>query len=84
MEELTRGYVGNRIRLVANLDRLNKELVRGKDVYNMKDSMQGRARSMLATLEVMNNEFFSTVEALGSPTNLAGKENKYRFTKFIS
>ena len=77
-EELARGYVGNRIRLVANLDRLNKELVRGQNSYSMKDSMQGRARSMLATLEVMNSEFFSTVEALGSPAGVAVKENKYR------
>ena len=75
-EELSRGYVNNRIRLVSNLDRLNKELVRGSDVYNMKDSMQGRARSMLATLEVMNQEFFSTVESFSSPDSQ--KDNKYR------
>ena len=78
VEELARGYVSNRIRLVSNLDRLNKELVRGKDVYNMKDSMQGRARSMLATLEVMNQEFFSTIEALGSSTTPSAKDDKYR------
>ena len=76
MEELSRGYVNNRIRLVANLDRLNKELVRGSEVYNMKDSMQGRARSMLATLEVMNQEFFSTIESFASPDS--EKDTKYR------
>lgn len=76
LEQLSRGYVGNRINLVANLDRLNKELVRGKEVYNMKDSMQGRARAMLATLEFMNREFYSTIESFTSPA--AQKEDKYR------
>lgn len=76
MEQLSRGYVRNRIQLVANLDRLNKELVRGKDVYNMKDSMQGRARAMLATLELMNREFYSTIESFTSTTSQ--REDKYR------
>ena len=74
--QLSRGYVKNRIQLVANLDRLNKELVRGKDVYNMKDSMQGRARAMLATLELMNREFYSTIESFTSADS--EKEDKYR------
>ncbi len=76
IEQLSRGYVGNRIRLLSNLDRLNKELVRGQEVYNMKDSMQGRARAMLATLEFMNREFYSTIESFTSPA--AQKEEKYR------
>ena len=75
MEQLSRGYVSNRIKLVANLDRLNKELVRGKEVYNMKDSMQGRARAMLATLEFMNREFYSTIESFSSATSK--REDKY-------
>ena len=75
-EELSRGYVRNRIYLISNLDRLNKELVRGEEVYNMKDSMKGRARSMLATLEVINQEFFSTIEAFGYPP--MQKDEKYR------
>lgn len=74
--QLSRGYVSNRIKLVSNLDRLNKELVRGDKVYNMKDSMQGRARAMLATLEVINREFYSTIESFTSPTS--EKEDKYR------
>lgn len=76
LEQLSRGYVGNRINLVANLDRLNKDLVRGREIYVMKDSMQGRARAMLATLEFMNREFYSTVESFTSPA--AEKEDKYR------
>lgn len=76
LEQLSRGYVSNRINLVANLDRLNKELVRGQEIYNMKDSMGGRARAMLATLEFMNREFYSTVESFTSPA--AEKEDKYR------
>ncbi len=76
LEQLSRGYVGNRINLLANLDRLNKELVRGQNVYNMKDSMDGRARAMLATLELMNREFYSTIESFTSPA--AQKEDKYR------
>lgn len=76
LEQLSRGYVSNRINLVANLDRLNKELVRGQNIYNMKDSMDGRARAMLATLEFMNREFYSTVESFTSPA--AQKEDKYR------
>ena len=74
--QLSRGFVGNRINLVANLDRLNKELVRGPNVYSMKDSMQGRGRSMLATLEFMNREFYSTIESFTSPDSQ--KEEKYR------
>lgn len=76
LEQLSRGYVGNRINLVSNLDRLNKDLARGKNVYVMKDSMQGRARAMLATLEFMNREFYSTIESFTSPA--AEKEDKYR------
>ena len=76
LEQLSRGYVSNRIKLVSNLDRLNKELVRGQEVYSMKDSMQGRGRAMLATLEFMNREFYSTIESFTSPA--AQKENKYR------
>ena len=76
LEQLSRGYVGNRINLVANLDRLNKDLVRGRDIYVMKDSMQGRARAMLATLEFMNREFYSTIESFTSPAS--EKEDKYR------
>lgn len=75
-EQLSRKYVGNRINLVSNLDRLNKELVRGQQVYNMKDSMDGRARSLLATLEVINSEFYSTIESFTSP--IAQQEEKYR------
>lgn len=76
LEQLSRGYVGNRIRLVSNLDRLNRELVRGNDEYNQKDSMQGRARAMLATLEVINGEFYSTIESFSSP--VSQREDKYR------
>ena len=76
LEQLSRGYVGNRINLVANLDRLNKDLVRGRDFLSLKDSMEGRARSMLATLEFMNREFYSTIESFVSPAS--EKENKYR------
>jgi len=76
VENLARGYVTNRIRLVSNLDRLNKELLRKGKYYNMKDSMQGRARSMLATLEVINREFFSTIESFANPDSV--REDKYR------
>ncbi len=74
--QLSRGYVGNRINLVSNLDRLNKDLLRGQNSYIMKDSMQGRARIMLATLEVINREFYSTVEAFSSP--IKERDDKYR------
>lgn len=77
LSRLSRGYVGNRINLMATLDRLNKDLVRGdKVVLVMKDSMEGRARSMLSTFELINNEFFSTIESFTSP--LSQRENKYR------
>ncbi len=76
LEQLSRGYVGNRISFVANLDRLNKELVRGREVISLKDSMEGRARALLATMEVINREFYSTIESFTSPA--AQKENKYR------
>ena len=76
LPELSRGYVSNRISLMANLDHLNKDLTRGSAVYSMKDSMQGRARAMLATLEVMNREFYSTVESFTSAASQ--KDDKYR------
>ncbi len=76
LDQLARGYVGNRINLMATLDRLNKDLLRGKELLIMKDSMDGRARSMLSTFELMNSEFFSTIESFSSP--LAQREDKYR------
>lgn len=76
LEELSRGYVGNRLNLMATLDRLNKDLLRGGQLFVMKDSMQGRARSMLSTLELINNEMFSTIESFSSP--IAQRDEKYR------
>ena len=76
IDQLVRGYVGNRINLVATLDRLNKDLLFGSKPLIMKDSMDGRGRAMLATLELINNEFFSTIEAFSSPLN--EREDKYR------
>ncbi len=76
LDQLARGYVGNRINLMATLDRLNKDLLRGKQLLVMKDSMEGRARSMLSTFELINNEFFSTIEAFSSP--ISQREDKYR------
>ena len=76
LEQLSRGYVGNRINLMATLDRLNKYLSRGNKMVIMKDSLGGRARGMLATMEMMNNEFFSTIESFSSPQ--AARDNKYR------
>ncbi len=76
LEQLSRGYVGNRLNLMATLDRLNKDLFRGKQLVVMKDSMDGRARSMLSTLELINNEFFSTIESFSSP--VSRRDDKYR------
>ena len=76
LEQLSRGYVGNRLNLMATLDRLNKDLLRGNQLLVMKDSMEGRARSMLSTLELINNEFFSTIESFSSP--VAQRDDKYR------
>lgn len=76
LEQLSRGYVGNRLNLMATLDRLNKDLLRSNQLYVMKDSMEGRARSMLSTLELINNEFFSTIESFSSP--VSKRDDKYR------
>ena len=76
LEQLSRGYVGNRLNLMATVDRLNKDLLRGNQLFVMKDSMDGRARSMLSTLELMNNEFFSTIESFSSP--VSQRDEKYR------
>lgn len=76
LQQLSRGFVQNRIRLTAAIDRLNKDLPRGNTVVVMKDSLGGRARGMLATLELINGEFFSTIEAFSSPR--AQQEDKYR------
>ena len=76
LDQLARGYVKNRINLVATLDRLNKDLLRGNELLIMKDSMQGRARAMLSTFELINSEFFSTIESFSSPW--AQREDKYR------
>lgn len=74
--QLARENVGNRINLVATLDRLNKDLLRGDQLVVMKDSMGGRARSMLATLELINSEFFSTIESFSGP--VSSRDRKYR------
>ena len=76
LEQLARDYVGNRLNLMATLDRLNKDLVRGDSTLVLKDSMDGRARAMLATLEVINGEFFSTIESFSSP--ILQRDEKYR------
>lgn len=76
MEQLSRFFVGNRLKFMLALDRLNKDLLAGNQLISMKDSMGGRARSMLATLELINSEFFSTVEAFSSP--ISQREDKYR------
>ncbi len=76
LEQLSRGYVGNRLNLMVTLDRLNKDLLRGNQLFVMKDSMQGRARSMLSTLELINNEIFSTIESFSSP--VSQRDEKYR------
>lgn len=76
LDQLSRGFVSDRIRLVVTLDRLNKDLLRNNKLLVMKDSMDGRARSMLATFELINNEFFSTIESFSSP--VSQKEDKYR------
>lgn len=76
LEQLSRGYVGNRLHLMATIDRLNKDLLRSNQLYVMKDSMQGRARSMLSTLELINNEMFSTIESFSSP--ISQRDEKYR------
>ncbi len=76
LDQLSRAFVADRIRLVATLDRLNKDLLRNKQLLVMKDSMDGRARSMLSTLELINNEFFSTIESFSSP--VSKREDKYR------
>lgn len=76
IDQLVRGYVGNRINLVATLDRLNKDLLFGSKPLIMKDSMGGRGRAMLATLELINNEFFSTIESFSAPSK--ERDDKYR------
>lgn len=76
LDQLSRGFVSDRIRLVATLDRLNKDLLRNNQLLVMKDSMDGRARSMLSTFELINNEFFSTIESFSSP--VSQREDKYR------
>lgn len=76
LDQLTRDFVGNRLNLMATLDRLNKDLVRGSTVLVLKDSMDGRSRAMLATLEVINSEFFSTIESLSG--SVLKRDEKFR------
>ncbi len=76
LDQLARGYVGNRANLMNTLDQLNKDLLRGNRLLIMKDSMEGRARSLLSTMEFINSEMFSTVESFSSP--ISQRENKYR------
>ena len=76
LDQLARQYVGIRNNFVLSLDRLNKDLLRGNKTLVMKDSMNGRARSMLSTLELINSEMFSTIESLSNP--ISQREDKYR------
>jgi len=76
INQLVRGYVGGRLYFMATVDRLNKDLLLNNKLLVMKDSMGGRGRPMLATLELINNEFFSTIESFTSP--ISQQEKKYR------
>ncbi len=76
LEHLSYGFVNDRIWLVRALDLLNKDLVLNDKLVTMKDSMEGRGRAMLATLELINSEMFSTIEAFSSP--ISKREDKYR------
>lgn len=76
LSQLSREFMRLKVQLTLAVDRLNKDLLRGKELVVMKDSLGGRARAMLATLEMMNSEFFSTVEAFSSP--VSKRDNKYR------
>lgn len=76
LEQLARTYTKYRLNLMRAVDSLNKDLLRSNRLYVMKDSMQGRARSMLSTLELINNEFFSTIESFSSP--VSQRDEKYR------
>ena len=76
LSQLSREFMRLRIQLTLSIDRLNKDLLRGQEVVVMKDSLGGRARAMLATLEMINSEFFSTIEAFSSP--ISRRDDKYR------
>ena len=76
LSQLSREFMRLRLRLTLSVDRLNKEFVRGKELVVMKDSLGGRARNMLSTMELINSEIFSTIESFSSP--ISQRENKYR------
>ncbi len=76
LDELSHSYVERRLNLMNALDRLNKDLLRSGKLYVMKDSMQGRGRALLSTFELINNEFFSTIESFSGP--VAQRDEKYR------
>ena len=76
LSQLSREFMRLRIQLTLAIDRLNKDLLRGKELVVMKDSFGGRARTMLSTMEMINSEFFSTIEAFSSP--VSKRDDKYR------
>ncbi len=76
LSQLSREFMRRRISLTLAIDRLNKDLLRGKEMIIMKDSLGGRGRAMLSTMEMINSEIFSTIESFSSP--ISQRENKYR------
>jgi tight adherence protein B len=71
-EKIIEDFGRTRTFFLMDLDRINADL----PGYNMKDGMRGRARSVTATLKLINSEMYSVSESFISP---AGQwKNKFR------
>lgn len=76
-QEIMEKFGNIRARMLVETERLNTnpELTD----YNMRDSMQGRGRSMMATLDLINKEMDSVAESfLSSP-----KQSRAKFKKSV-
>jgi len=76
-QEIMEKFDNIRTRLLIETERLNTnpELIN----YNMRDSMQGRGRELISTLELMNDEMGSVAESfLSSP-----KQSRAKFKRSV-
>ncbi|WP_424246082.1 tight adherence protein B [Elusimicrobium posterum] len=79
-DNLAGQFSNTKANYLLTLDRLNKVILDGKTAYSMRDSFGGRARAIYSTLELINSEMDSAIEAFSGPSST----REERFTKAMT
>ncbi|MGB2579810.1 tight adherence protein B [Elusimicrobium simillimum] len=77
-DKLADSYMKQRAQFVSSIDKLNTPIKVGKTSYSVSNSFEGRARSLIPTLELINNEMDSTVSAFAGSS--VEREDKFRLS----